>query len=385
VLAGGRIVGSRDKSERFLWDFRRAQGMASDEEVASLWTQVAAGGNAVVAKDFQAIEQRLSLAADFAHNTAAELLWIRRTDDAGADRCFVCNQSDAEFDALCTFRVSGSGSPQCGGSSTGKNGELAHRGARSLGQMRTVMPKLRWFLSGTPAGRLFAGWLLAITTPCAPSAAQIHASWADRTDPDYHNAPPEAVEDWKDLKYGMRIHWGVYSVLGVEASWPTVGASEEFKSIYNTLYQVFNPSSFDADQWASLMIRCGFKYFVFTAKHVDGFAMFDTSTAVSAFRRRGAFLAKGIGEVERVTIPYSIMDAPFQRDIVKELVDAARRRGLGVGLPTQRHVQAQGVARRNAGRLLRQGRELHARSLAHGQREVSPGKPSSGSNTPERG
>lgn len=182
-----------------------------------------------------------------------------------------------------------------------------------------------------------AGWLLVITVLGTKGAAQDHASWADKADANYRNAPPEAVEAWKDVKYGMRIHWGVYSILGTEASWPTVGASPEFHTIYNTLYQVFNPSSFDAGQWADLMVRCGFKYFVLTAKHTDGFAMFDTKTRVRAFRRRGTVSARGIGTVEEVTIPYSIMDAPFKRDIVKELAQAGRRRGLGVGLYYPNH------------------------------------------------
>jgi len=154
--------------------------------------------------------------------------------------------------------------------------------------------------------------------------------WAGKVDADYHNAPQEAVEAWKDLKFGMRIHWGVYSVLGLDASWPTFGASPEFKSIYNTLYQVFNPTDFDADAWADLMVRAGFKYFVFTAKHVDGFCMYDTKTTVRAFQRYGG--GRGIGKIREVTIPYGIMDTLFQRDIVKEIVDAGRRRGLGIGL-----------------------------------------------------
>jgi alpha-L-fucosidase len=97
------------------------------------------------------------------------------------------------------------------------------------------------------------------TVLCARGASQDHAGWIDKVDADYRNAPPEAVEAWKDLKYGMRIHWGVYCVLGCEASWPTFRASPEFKSIYNTLYQVFSPSDFQADQWVRLMERGGTK------------------------------------------------------------------------------------------------------------------------------
>ena len=53
-------------------------------------------------------------------------------------------------------------------------------------------------------------WLTMATVLCARGASQDHAGWIDKVDADYRNAPPEAVEAWKDLKYGMRIHWGVY-------------------------------------------------------------------------------------------------------------------------------------------------------------------------------
>jgi alpha-L-fucosidase len=186
---------------------------------------------------------------------------------------------------------------------------------------------------------LLTGWLMLLSTFCARGAAQDHANWADNADADYHNAPPEAVEAWKDLKYGMRIHWGVYSVLGMEASWPPVAASPEFRTIYNTLYQVFNPTSFDADQWANLMSRCGFKYFVFTAKHHDGFCMFHTESTVQAFRRVGLTYNdnRGIGKIEQAVMHYDIRDTLFRRDIVGELADAARKRGIGVGLYYSNH------------------------------------------------
>ena len=77
------------------------------------------------------------------------------------------------------------------------------------------------------------GIVLAAVLSGSAAAGQ-HDWWADKTDPDYANAPPEAVEAWKDQKFGMRIHWGPYSVLGCDASWPTVDASTEFKHIWTT-------------------------------------------------------------------------------------------------------------------------------------------------------
>lgn len=88
-------------------DFARSQGRTPDAEVASLWRKTLATGRVVVSKTFAEVETKFGLTADFAHDRDAELLWIHRTDDAGADWYFVSNQSDAAFDAQCTFRVAG--------------------------------------------------------------------------------------------------------------------------------------------------------------------------------------------------------------------------------------------------------------------------------------
>nr|MDO8110894.1 alpha-L-fucosidase [Candidatus Sigynarchaeota archaeon] len=152
-------------------------------------------------------------------------------------------------------------------------------------------------------------------------------------DLDYKHAPPEAYEKFYDRKFGMRVHWGQYSVLGLDASWPAANdqCSREFMKIYYTLYEMFNPTDFNAEEWAEFAKRAGFKFFVITAKHCDGFAMFGTKTRVKALRRLGRG-GPGIGPVvEEVEMPYSIMDTRFQRDIVGELATAFRKRGLGVG------------------------------------------------------
>ena len=154
-----------------------------------------------------------------------------------------------------------------------------------------------------------------------------------KLDANYRHAPPHAAEAWSDRKFGMMIHWGVYSVLGVEASSPLKGTSKEFRTLYSTLYQVFNPTGFDADEWAALAERAGMKYFVVTTKHPDGFCMWDTKTKTRALRRSpGAHALPGIGPVEQCYIHYGIMDTPYKKDVVGALVQAFRKRGLGVGL-----------------------------------------------------
>ncbi|HEV2245686.1 MAG TPA: alpha-L-fucosidase, partial [Terriglobia bacterium] len=59
-------------------------------------------------------------------------------------------------------------------------------------------------------------------------------------DPAYRHAPKEALEAWKDQKFGIRIHWGLYCLIGSDASWCLPDSSREFQNTYNTLYEFFN-------------------------------------------------------------------------------------------------------------------------------------------------
>lgn len=151
--------------------------------------------------------------------------------------------------------------------------------------------------------------------------------------PEYQFASQKAQEKFLDMKFGMMIHWGVYSQLGVTESWCAHGniTEQEFLDIYYTLWQVFNPVEFNADEWAALAERAGMQFFQFTTKHHDGFCMFNTKTKTKA-RKRLPSQGPMVGLVEDVEINYSIMDGPFKRDIVKELIDSFRKRQLGIGL-----------------------------------------------------
>lgn len=169
--------------------------------------------------------------------------------------------------------------------------------------------------------------------PVPPAPGEDHQWWSDKVEPGYRNAPATAVEAWKDQKFGMRIHWGVYSVLGLDASWPLQGSSTEFRNLHSTLYQVFNPTDFDADEWAGLAERAGMKYMIFTTRHCDGFSMFDTKTEVDSIRRLPYNKStSGIGRTEPCRIHYSVMETPYARDITAEVVGAFRKKNLGIGL-----------------------------------------------------
>ena len=122
-----------------------------------------------------------------------------------------------------------------------------------------------------------------------------------------------------EAKFGMMIHWGLYSLLGGEwrgkrmdnyiAEW----AQQYFRiplEEYKRLCKAFNPVYFDADEWVSLAKKAGMKYVVLTSKHHDGFALFKSEAS-----------------------EYNVADAtPFGRDVVAEIADACKRHGLRLGL-----------------------------------------------------
>jgi len=150
-------------------------------------------------------------------------------------------------------------------------------------------------------------------------------------DADYLHAGAEAIERWMDWKIGLRIHWGVYSQLGVEASWPLANASPEFQELYHTLYQTFDPIGFNADEWMEIMARGGIKHFTITAMHCDGFCLWPTERKLVGFERKPSGTTGGLGPVKRAVIHYSVAETPYKKDILRELATAARKRKIGIG------------------------------------------------------
>jgi len=128
----------------------------------------------------------------------------------------------------------------------------------------------------------------------------------------------ERMAWWHEAKFGMFIHWGLYSQLGGEwkgAYYQGIGEWIMYKARipiadYEQVAHEFNPTNFDAEVWAQLAQDAGMKYLIITSKHHDGFAMFGS-------------------KVDK----FNIVDAtPFQRDPVKELSAACAKRGLKFGV-----------------------------------------------------
>lgn len=130
------------------------------------------------------------------------------------------------------------------------------------------------------------------------------------------------LKHWQDQKFGVLMHWGLYSVPGVVESWSICSEDwivrerkptyEEDKAWYWSQKDSLNPVNFDPSKWADVMKKAGMKYMIFTTKHHDGFCMFDTKYT-----------------------DFSIAHGPFGKDprhnIAKEVFDAYRNKGFMIG------------------------------------------------------
>lgn len=132
----------------------------------------------------------------------------------------------------------------------------------------------------------------------------------------------QKLDNWQDKKFGMIIHWGLYAVPGIIESWSICSEDwierdstisyDNYKKWYWDLSKQFNPTKFNPEQWAQAGKNAGMKYLVFTTKHHDGFAMFDTKQS-----------------------DFSIAKGPFasnpKADVAKYVFDAFRKQGFMIG------------------------------------------------------
>ncbi len=128
----------------------------------------------------------------------------------------------------------------------------------------------------------------------------------------------ERIKWFRDARFGMFVHWGVYShVGGVWEGKPIEGYAEHLmrkEKIPSAVYQEklvakFNPTAFDADEWMAAAKKAGMSYFIITAKHHDGFAMYDS--AVSEYN--------------------IVKQTPWKKDPMVALKEAAKKHGIKFG------------------------------------------------------
>ena len=125
--------------------------------------------------------------------------------------------------------------------------------------------------------------------------------------------PDERLAWWRKARFGMFLHWGLYSILGGEwggrtdyAEWIRNNAHIPLTE-YDGLVRRFNPTAFDADRWVSLARDAGMRYVTITTKHHDGFCLFDSTHT-----------------------DFCIRSTPFKRDIMREMAEACRRHDMRI-------------------------------------------------------
>lgn len=155
-------------------------------------------------------------------------------------------------------------------------------------------------------------------------AHNVSAGYEKPTDPQVL----ENLEEWQDMKFGLFMHWGTYSQWGIVESWslcpededwtqrkPEHGATYyEYVQNYKNLQKTFNPTQFDPSKWAKAAKAAGMKYVVFTTKHHDGFAMFDTKESDY-----------------KITSPNTPFSTHPKANITKEIFNAFRSDNFKIG------------------------------------------------------
>jgi alpha-L-fucosidase len=118
---------------------------------------------------------------------------------------------------------------------------------------------------------------------------------------------------WREARFGMFIHWGLYAVpagkwngkdVPTAGEWILDGAKIKVKD-YEPLIKQFNPVLFNADEWVATAKRAGMKYIVITSKHHDGFGLFDSAQT-----------------------DWDIMSTPYGKDILAQLAEACKKGGI---------------------------------------------------------
>jgi len=127
----------------------------------------------------------------------------------------------------------------------------------------------------------------------------------------------ERMAWWREARFGMFIHWGVYAVLAGEYDGHTIGKAAEWimnrgkipVAEYQQVAKRFNPVKYDADAWVRTARDAGMKYIVITAKHHDGFALFGSKAS-----------------------KWNVVDAtPYGKDLLKPLAAACKKYGIRLG------------------------------------------------------
>ncbi|HUI30362.1 MAG TPA: alpha-L-fucosidase [Candidatus Acidoferrales bacterium] len=143
-----------------------------------------------------------------------------------------------------------------------------------------------------------------LITVLLTSASSALPSGVGRESQSVGSSQSSPLQWWRDARFGMFIHWGIYAV-PAKGEWYMTTAQVP-RGEYEKYALQFDPTKFDADRWAEIAHDAGMKYIVITSKHHDGFCMFKTKTN-----------------------HYNVVDAtPWHKDPLKALSAACRRHGI---------------------------------------------------------
>ena len=159
---------------------------------------------------------------------------------------------------------------------------------------------------------------LLVAAAALSVAPDVGAQTPVRPEASVDSVAREARLAWfREAKYGLFIHWGLYAIPAGQWKGQTIPGIGEWimnrakvpVAEYSQLASKFNPVKFDADAWVRMAKDAGMKYIVITAKHHDGFALFKSAAS-----------------------PFNVRDAtPFKRDVLKELAAACAKQGIRLG------------------------------------------------------
>jgi alpha-L-fucosidase len=158
--------------------------------------------------------------------------------------------------------------------------------------------------------------LLALSPPLFAAEPAMPDMWSSEAKVDARTGRPD-TKWFEDAKFGLFIHWGLYSAIANEWKGKSYYGSGEWimnrakipAAEYAELAKTFNPTEFNADEWATFAREAGMRYLVVTAKHHEGFAMFGSKAS-----------------------PFNIVDAtPYKKDPMAALAEACRREGVKFG------------------------------------------------------
>ena len=151
----------------------------------------------------------------------------------------------------------------------------------------------------------------------AGGASRLVAQQTPSSQPAADSAREARLAWFREAKYGLFIHWGLYAIPAGQWKGKTIPGIGEWimnraqipVAEYEQLARRFNPVKFDADAWVKLAKDAGMRYIVITSKHHDGFALFKSDVS-----------------------PFDVVDAtPFKRDVLAELAKACARQGMPLG------------------------------------------------------